>query len=120
MVDTYTIVRAGDLVALTSKENKEEIISGKFEIDSFNKADGCSLENCILKFIKILMEENIIDVGFNETLVCFGQETEETFFLNIEKYEEDIELSINGSKHDYLKDVSDIKLDIHKKMITEC
>ena len=108
------------MVALTSKENKEEIISGKFEIDSFNKADVRSLEDRILKFIKVLMEEKIIDESFNETLVCFGQETEETFFLNIEKYKEDIELSINGSKHDYFKDVSNIKLDIRKKTITEC
>lgn len=116
---TYTVTRAVDLVALTSK-GKEEIVSCTFEIDYLDKANGHSLEDNILKFIKVLEEERIIDESFRETLVCFCQETEETFFLNMEKHEEDIEFSINGSKHDYCKDVSNIKINIYKKTITEC
>lgn len=121
MINTYTVIRAVDLVALTSKENKEEIISCKFEIDFLASIRKKSLiEAYILKFIKVLEEERIIDESFRETLVCFCQETEETFFLNMEKHEEDIEFSINGSKHDYCKDVSNIKINIYKKTITEC
>lgn len=121
MINTYTVIRAVDLVALTSKENKEEIISCKFEIDFLASIRKKSLiEAYILKFIKVLREERIIDESFNETLVFFSQETEDTFFLNIEKHEEDTYFSIDGSKHDYLKDVSKIKIDIHKKTITEC